>query len=255
MHSEWLCEHGASLLPPAQAFLVKLSADGGFVHDQYVQPNGLQETSLPGCSISRPSKTKEWRQRRAQEAMTQLEGTNGAAGDSHNGTQAAWFALAEAWWELGQQQRAVEAWQSCAGFSQSRELAALCGYRLALLAVQAGVLDRTKALENLQRVVDAHGCDPELCWYAALTAYHAGKYDQSRELALQAVQTGCHTGICMPEGRVRYIGARYELPFDVLRFALAQLGDWEGAQQAQANAEQAYEKLHRTATPAVTTAK
>jgi hypothetical protein len=120
---------------------------------------------------------------------------------------------------------------------QSKELGALCAYRLAFLAY-APKNAHSKALDALQRVIDMHGCSPELCWYAAYTAYHAGQYERCKELAMRAIQVGCYKGSCVSQGRIPVItGARYDYPFDVLQFALVQLGDMEGAEHAEHEAQ------------------
>lgn len=47
---------------------MQLSAGGGFIHDQYVQPSEHQEASMRGCTVTRPPKVKPWKKRRAREA-------------------------------------------------------------------------------------------------------------------------------------------------------------------------------------------
>lgn len=209
--------------------MVRLSADGGFIYNQYVQPQGNMEATLPGCSITAAPKTEKWKVRRARQALKAIDG----ADHLMQRVQAACFVRAEAHWVLGAHGDAVQAWHQCAQLEQSKELAMLCAYRLALLAGQHNVVEAAKIITALEDTINMHSCSPALCWYAALTAYHAGDYDRSKEWALQAAHAGCHSGICMPEGRIRYEEARHELPYDVLHFALVQLGDSAGAQKAR----------------------
>jgi hypothetical protein len=163
--------------------------------------------------------------------------------------QAAWFVLAEAHWVLGQHQDAQLAWQQCSELRQSREQGALCAYRLAVL-VYIGTTAHADAVTVVHNAIDMHGRSPELCWLAAYTAYYAGQYEQSKEWALQAVQTGCYQGSCMPQGRIPvHMGARYGFPYDVLRFALLKLNDTTGAELAQLETELAH--LAAEADPAV----
>jgi tetratricopeptide (TPR) repeat protein len=158
--------------------------------------------------------------------------------------QAAWFALAEAHWVLGERQDAQSAWQKCSELQQSKELGALCAYRLAVLAY-IGTQDHAEAFKVVQSAIDMHGCSPELCWLAAYTAYYAGEFEQSKERALQAVQTGCYVGSCTSQGRIpMVVGARFGFPFDVLHFALSKLGDITGAELAQQETQLAHLASH-----------
>jgi hypothetical protein len=151
--------------------------------------------------------------------------------------QAAWFVLAEAQWVLRERLDAQIGWQMCSMLQQSKELGVLCAYRLAFLAAEPNKA-HSKALDALQRVINMHGCTPELCWYAAYTAYHAGQYERCKGLAMQAIQVGCYKGSCVSQGRIpMFTAARYDYPFDVLQFALVQLGDMEGAELAQHEAQ------------------
>lgn len=207
---------------------MQLSSDGGFVHNQYVQPPGLLESTIQGCTVTRPAKTSLWTQRRARESIEAVREGHTTA----DMPQAAWFVLAEAHWVLGERQDAQSAWQKCSKLQQSRELGALCAYRLAVL-VHVSTTAHAEAFKVMKSAIDMHGRSPELCWLAAYTAYYSGQYLQSKDWALQAVQTGCYQGSCMSQGRIPMVtGARFGFPFDVLHFALSKLGDATGAELA-----------------------
>jgi tetratricopeptide (TPR) repeat protein len=240
-----------------QPFLVDLSSGGSFVHDMYIQQPGHKETTLTGCVVSRPEKTLLWKQRRAREALQaislQLAADAAAAQEADHApddgnydfelaiaagrTQAAQFVKAEALLALGQQQEAADAWQACAaGEQQSSAVAALCFWRWSWKA--AGQQDLTAAISTVTKLLeDPEARSPELLWLAAFKVYHAGDYEHAKQLALQAIDLGCFSGECVPEGRIRSEGARYDWTFDVLFYALLKLGDKDGAQQAAAQRE------------------
>lgn len=225
------------------------------MHDLYVQPPGHQEALLPGCVVSRPDKLWMWKQRRALEALqavSLLEADAAAAlepdddeGDyveyepaaASSRTQAAEFVKAEALLTLGRQQEAANALEACAeGEHHSPALAAVCFWRWSFKA--ADQQDPARAVSAVIRLLEEpQARSPELLWLAAFKVYHAGDYEQAKQLALHAIDLGCFSGECVPEGRIQFKEARYDWSFDVLHFDLWNLGDADGAEQAAAQRE------------------
>lgn len=214
-----------------QAALVRLTAGGGFVHDQYIRPREQQEMHLPGCSYSTSLAGDDEAHQQHGRAAETVQALTAAAVPEWQ-AQAAEFSLGEAYSTLSLADEAAAAWLSCGGRQQSSELALQCVFNYA----QQQTYARNFAGVNAALVdyIQLHGPAPEVSWYAAFIANMLGHREEAQRFALPSIELGCFQGSCAKEGRIPNPFARYELPYDVLSAALQSLGDWEGAQQAAA---------------------
>jgi hypothetical protein len=259
-----------------QPLLVDLSQGGSYVYDLHVQQHGCIESTLEGCVVDRPKKTPAWTERRAREALKYLSDAslaNGsAAADAQNSSslqpgsaaglqsesgsmkaQAALFIKAEAFWTLGQQQEARQAWQECAyAKNQSMALTALCAWRWVCNAASEKQAMDTAVTALIKIAEQQLVNSPELFWLAAFTNYYAAEYESAKRLALKSIKLGCITGKCVPQGRVHSEEARYEWPFNVLYYLLSKLADAAGAAEAKEQHDMAKaDMLNRAALAAV----
>jgi hypothetical protein len=80
-----------------------------------------------------------------------------------------------------------------------------------------------------------HGGLAELQWLAGYAAWHAGRPAQAVYWARQSIAMGHFEGVggTVPRFGFRYPAALWELPYDLLRFALRALGEDNGAAEAE----------------------
>jgi hypothetical protein len=96
-------------------------------------------------------------------------------------------------------------------------------------------------LAEWSRAVDAcamglarHAGIGELAWLAGWASFKAGAHQQAVWWSRSAIALGCYRGCGAAVKRISFRNpfALWEGPYDVLRFALAALGDADGAAEA-----------------------
>lgn len=159
-----------------------------------------------------------------------------------NPTDARWFYyLGDAYAILGKHENAVAAFHNCTDLRGWDEEGAWAMYRA---AQSLGELERyDNAVEALAKGMSRHPAIPELPWYASYLSFRAGKHQQAAWWAGLATVHDCYKGTCPPRAGFEYPFARYEGPYDMLRWSLRALGDNEGAEQAERDLKQAIQKM------------
>ena len=155
-----------------------------------------------------------------------------------------WYYLGDTLSNLGKQQEAFDAFMRCAGLRGWDEEGGWACYRAATIQ-----LDQSKfreAIETCAKGLSRHPGMGELAWVAAVGSFRAQMPDKAACWASIAVTLGSHKGIDANSTRsgFRYLPALFELPYDILRFALPTEG-------ARKNAEEEFwaAKLHRYGGP------
>jgi tetratricopeptide (TPR) repeat protein len=150
-----------------------------------------------------------------------------------------WFYyLGDSFKNLGKLPEAIAAYDQCAALRGWNEESAWACYRAAECLCQ---LDRhSEAIERCAVGMARHAGIAELAWLAGFAAYRAGDAAQAVYWSRLALVHGLFegNGASVPRIGFRNPSALYEGPYDVLRFALRQIGDQAGADAA----EQSYRK-------------
>jgi tetratricopeptide (TPR) repeat protein len=150
-----------------------------------------------------------------------------------------WFYyLGDSLKNLGKLPEAIAAYDQCAALRGWNEESAWACYRAAECLCQ---LDRhSEAIERCAVGMARHAGIAELAWLAGFAAYRAGDAAQAVYWSQLALVHGLFegNGASVPRIGFRNPSALYEGPYDVLRFALRQIGDQAGADAA----EQSYRK-------------
>ena len=81
-----------------------------------------------------------------------------------------------------------------------------------------------EAIDALAQGMSRHPGIPELPWYAAYLSSQAGRHQTAVYWAKLATIHGCYVGSCSERIGQQYPFARFEGPYDVLRFSLRALG-------------------------------
>ena len=159
------------------------------------------------------------------------------------------YYLGESLKNLGRHPEAIPAYDACAALRGWDEESAWACYRaaecLSVLGRHREAIDRCAA--GLAR----HAGIAELAWLAAFSAYQLGSPAQAVYWARLSITHGLFQGqgASVPRIGFRNPSALYEGPYDVLRFALRQLGDTFGADAAERSYLQAL--AARGAPPAI----
>jgi glycosyltransferase involved in cell wall biosynthesis len=166
---------------------------------------------------------------------------------SHHPLDPRWhYYLGDSLRNLGQYSEAVDAYDTCAALRGWNEESAWACYQAADCLVQLG--NFSDAVERCATGLTRHAGIAELCWLAGFASYQSGDYVQCIYWARLAITQGLAigTGRDVPRIGFRNPVALYEGPYDLLRFALAKIGDAEGAADAEARFNAA--KAERTGT-------
>jgi tetratricopeptide (TPR) repeat protein len=152
-----------------------------------------------------------------------------------------WYYLGDAHATASNCAAAVQAWSTCVGITDGwDEEGAWCAYRAAQCLWKQ---DAEEAIAILQRGMARHARLPELPWYVAWILHKSGRQKAALKWARRAAALGCVEGPCEPRVGFRHPPASYEAPYDVMRFALRELGDNDAAKVMDARFEEA--KLRR----------
>jgi len=130
-----------------------------------------------------------------------------------------WYYLGTSHEGLGDRQLAAVAFGECVERRHMvGEEAAWAGYKQ---AEQLFILERyNECVVAAARGFGADSTFAECAWIAATACYRLGRIDQSVAWARTAEATGRYKGCGRHRAWFRYLPALYELPYDVLRFAL-----------------------------------
>jgi tetratricopeptide (TPR) repeat protein len=212
----------------------RLPARGRYVgptHEAFIQQGMHGE--LEGVRFDEQGKTAEQYQHKAERDVAIL-----TRHTAENPEDPRWFYyLGDSLAGLGRYDEAVAAFRDCASLGGWDEEGAWAMYRAAECLI---TLDRPDdAVAACTAGMARHGGLAELQWLAGFAAWRAGRPDQASYWARQAIAMGHFHGVggTVPRHGFRYPPALWELPYDLLRFALRALGDDQGA----AEAEQLYE--------------
>jgi tetratricopeptide (TPR) repeat protein len=142
---------------------------------------------------------------------------------------------------LQRHEEAVAAFRACAALRGWDEESAWALYRAGESLIALG--RPVEAIEACAEGMSRHAGLGELPWLAAYAAWKAGRPQQAVHWARVSVILGHYlgSGATVPRIGFRHPPALWEGPFDVLRFALRQIGDDAGADEA----EQLYEAAKR----------
>lgn len=140
-----------------------------------------------------------------------------------------WYYLGASYEGLGDRKLAAEAFGECV---ERRHLigeeAAWSAYKQ---AEQLFILDQfNECVAAATRGMGADSTFGECAWLAAAASYRLGRIDQSIAWARTAEAVGLYKGCGHHRAWFRYLPALYELPYDVLRYALS---DETARQQAE----------------------
>ena len=131
-----------------------------------------------------------------------------------------WYYLGDTLESLGQKLEAIDAFMSCAKLRGWDEESAWSCYRAASIMLEK---ERYKeAIETSARGLARHPGIAELCWIAGLASFRSGLKDKAAYWSWMAIAMGDHVGARVSHTRsgFRHLPALYELPYDILRFAL-----------------------------------
>ena len=129
-----------------------------------------------------------------------------------------WYYLGQSLEGLGERERAVDAFEQCVDRRRFTEEAAWAAYKQ---AEQLFILERHEdAVLAAARGMAADATFAECAWIAAASACKLGRIAQGIAWARAAEAVGRYRGCGGPREFFRHMPALYELPYDVLRFAL-----------------------------------
>jgi tetratricopeptide (TPR) repeat protein len=161
-----------------------------------------------------------------------------------------WFYYwGDALQHLGRHEEAIRVFRTCADMpSKWDEESAWAMFRAAQSLMELG--RKQEALEACAHGMTKHAGMGELSWYAAYISLQLGLPEQAVYWARQSIAVGYFAGI---GSSIRRLGWKFpfgtwEGPFDVLRFALRDIGDQAGADEAERLYQEAAQA--RTGVPA-----
>lgn len=199
--------------------IIRAKADVRFEGPTHEALVGGRRGFLPGVVFDELTKSKdEFRQKCSRDVGILLEYAT-----EHDGDPRWLFYLGQSLEGLGKHARAAEAYRLCAERRRVGDEAAWAVYR------QADQLYRLGRYEEAMGVA-AHGLSinplfAECAWMAAVSAFKLERNPEAVAWARMAEAIGLYNGCGKPRSFFRHTPALYELPYDVLRFALADKGE------------------------------
>jgi tetratricopeptide (TPR) repeat protein len=142
-----------------------------------------------------------------------------------------WYYLGDTLESLGNKLEAVEAFMSCAKLRGWDEESAWACYRAANILLEKERY--TEAIETSARGLARHPGIAELAWVAAVASFRSGQKEKAAYWAKMSIAMGDHAGVRIGHTRsgFRHMPALYELPYDVLRFAVSTPEERERAEE------------------------
>lgn len=143
------------------------------------------------------------------------------------------FYLGDSYRNSGRLEEAAQAYEACAACKGWDEEAAWACYRAAEIRGNQG--DRLRAVELCAQGLGLHPGIAELAWLAGFHSFYMGRMHHAVHWSRLAVSMGMYQGHFKDVVRIgfRDMGPLWEKPFDVLRFALRNLGHIEAADDAE----------------------
>jgi tetratricopeptide (TPR) repeat protein len=206
---------GTFLGPTHEAFFITLQIGGGTV-------------TIPGTVFEELPKSPERLRLKDERDRDILRRHTQAHPD-----QPRWFYyLGDALARLGEYEDAVTAFRACYALRGWDEEGAWSMYRATQCLYELNRLE--EALETIVAGMARHAGLGDFPWFAAHISLRLGRPQQAVYWARHAIELGCFAGIGQTVLRIgwRYPFALWEGPYDVLRVALKELGDEEGAAEA-----------------------
>ena len=156
-----------------------------------------------------------------------------------------WYFLGYTLESLGNKKEAIEVFAQCERLKGWDEEGAWACYRAANILL---AMERYQEAVNIaSRGLARHSGVAELAWVAAVASFRSGAIEKAAHWARMAVAVGDHKGPNDSHKRsgFRHLPALFELPYDILRFALP-------TQEEKAEAEREFwaAKYHRYGAPA-----
>jgi len=184
---------------------------------------------LPGATFSELPKSPEALRAKFERDVAILRPYTAA-----HPTDPRWlFYLGDSYRNLGRLDEAAAAYEACAALRGWDEESAWACYRAA--EIRCSQQDYVRALDRCVEGLARHPGVAELAWLAGFIAYRLGRPRHAVHWARLALVHGAYRGHAEETRRIafRHRPALYAAPYDVLRFALRDLGDTEGASQAE----------------------
>jgi hypothetical protein len=195
---------------------------------------GGARESLPGVTFSELSKSAEQLEAKFKRDADLL--TNYLVDHGDDGRW--WFYLGVSREGLGDREQAAKAYGKCVEIRRFGQEAGWAAYKQAEMLCMLGRLE--DGLVAAARGMGAESTYAECAWMAALCAFRLGRADQAIAWARIAEAVGRFRGCGQDRAHFRHLPAHYELPFDILRYALP---DAEAKAKAEVDFHQA--KLSR----------
>ncbi|WP_254509703.1 glycosyltransferase [Anatilimnocola floriformis] len=210
----------------------------GPTHEAFVGVEEQQRQVLTGCSFWELAKSAEdferklLRDRSILERQCELQPDDGRW----------WYYLGQTHEGLHDLPAAIAAFRRCGEVDAWQEEAAWAYFKAASCLSQ---LERHReAIECCALGMTHDNSLAELPWLAAFSCQRLGENRKAEWWAEMAILLGNYEGLEAGASRVgfRHLPAWYEGPFDVLRVALAELGDERGAASAELNHNRALQR-------------
>jgi glycosyltransferase involved in cell wall biosynthesis len=200
----------------------------GPTHEAYLRDGGGSET-LAGVVFAELDKSAEQYRRKAERDIAILSRHT----EEHPNDPRWFYYLGDSYAGLERHEEAIAAFRACANLNGWDEESAWAMYRAAECLIKLG--RPVEAIEASALGMARHAGLAELPWLAAYAAWQAGRPAQAVYWARQSIAMGHFAGAGerVPRIGFRHPPALWEGPYDVLRFALRQLGDDAGADEAE----------------------
>jgi tetratricopeptide (TPR) repeat protein/predicted GH43/DUF377 family glycosyl hydrolase len=200
----------------------------GPTHEAFISNAGLAGTLEDIRFNELPKSREEYRRKAERDVAILIRHTAEHPDDPR------WFYyLGDSLSGIGRYDEAIAAFRICASLDGWDEEGAWALYRAAECFL---MLDRpAEAIKACAAGMARHAGLAELFWLAAYASWCAGNPAQAVYWARQAITWGHFSGAgaSVPRSGFRHPPALWEGPYDVLRFALRQMGDDAGANEAE----------------------
>jgi len=215
--------------------IVRASARASFVGPTHETLRGGEREQLRGATFSELPKSREQLTRKFTRDVALL--SDHTEKNPEDGRW--WYYLGASHEGLGNHARAAKAFGECVERRRTTgDEAAWAAYKQ---AEQLFILNRfDESIAACARGLQANAAFAECAWLAAVAATRLGRPDQAIAWARISEAVGRYKGCGQERAFFRHLPALYELPYDVLRFALP-----DGPGRAQAEADFHSAKLAR----------
>jgi tetratricopeptide (TPR) repeat protein len=197
--------------------IFRLSANVKFVGPTHEAPVGGDRDTLPLAIFDELPKTQDQLFTKRTRDITLL--TTWVADPENAKDGRWWYYLGDTHQALGNIDEAIKAFAECVKLRVPvSEEGAYAAYRQAECLMISNKLH--EAIEACATGLSRYAGVAELSWQAALACYRIGWNEQAVNWAHMSIAVGRYNGCCAPRHGFIHLPALYELPYDVLRFAL-----------------------------------